>query len=253
MSRTLPTIYEPDTSRRYIVGRPAALRLTPIDTSFSFHSNSTTATSSSTARTAHAWSSTGKELQPNLHPSSALSPKREEVKTLSSYGSPVPLNHRHHLHSVIPSPPLLSARSSAFLAALQQSFYAAIDTYVHHNRTHSSLRHQASYLPEKLEVPPHSPKERRNQPLSHLRKVATAIFSALIIAVITMTAFFASKNHSTHPTVARHLIMGGSATIVALISLLMLAADRSVKEILAMAAVAFTICQCIQTDLSSSF
>jgi hypothetical protein len=29
--------------------------------------------------------------------------------------------------------------------------------------------------------------------------------------------------------------------------------DRSMREILAMAAVAFTICQCVQSDLSNTF
>jgi hypothetical protein len=238
------------------VERPAALRLTPIDTSFSFHSNSTTATSSSTTSTANAWSSTGRRGLSNLHPSSVLSATQEENKILPSHASLISLGHRQYLHSIIPSPPLLSARSSIFLAALQHSLLSTIDTYLHRGSTHSinsNLHHQSIEIPQKLENFNYSPKQRRKGPLSHSRKVATAICSALIIAVITTTAFFASKNQSRQPKAAQHLIMGGSAAIVALAALLMLAAGRSIKEILAMAAVAFTICQCIQNDLSSSF
>lgn len=236
--------------------RPAALLLSPINTSFSFHSNSTTATSSSTASANHAWSSIGRKGSSSYYPPSSLSATKEENKTQPSHGAQKLFHHGNSFHFIIPSPPLLSARSSIFLAALQHSVLSAIDVYIHRGSTNSinpSSHQQTQQILEKPECSLYSPKQRRKDPLSHSRKVATAICSALIIAVVTMTAFFASKNHSKTPKATQHLVMGGSATIVALVALLMLAAGRSVKEILAMAAVAFTICQCIQNDLSNSF
>jgi hypothetical protein len=253
MDPEMPSIHENDAPRRYFVERPAARHLSPIDTSFSFHSNTTTATGSTTTSTAHTWSSAGQRPPQNLR--SSLTAKQIENKALPAHGLPENV-HRHYLHSIIPSPPLLSAGSSILMASLQQSIFAIIDTYLHRGSTDSiksSLRYQVVYLREQREATLDSPKERRKQPLSHTRKVAAAVCTALMMAAITLTAFYASKIRTKQPKIAQHVIMGGSTAIVALAALLMLSVDRSMREILAMAAVAFTICQCVQSDLSNTF
>lgn len=230
--------------------RPAALLLSPINTSFSFHSNSTTATSSSTASAKHFWSLIDRKGFSKQHPPSTLSTTEEAYEARPKVHDP-----RHFPYPVLPSPPLLSARSSVFLAALQQSIFSAIDVYLHRgftNSTNPSLHHHTIRTPGYLEPSLPSPKERGNRQLSHTRKVAAAVCLALIITAMTLTAFLASKVYSKQPKDAQHLIMVGSTITITLIAFMMIAARRSVIEILGMAAVAFTFCQYLQNDLSSS-
>lgn len=249
MSRTLHDYREPDTpTRRYFVERPAALLLSPINTSFSFHSNSTTATSSSTASAKQAWSSLDRKGFSNQH-LSALSATKEENEV-----QPKLFDHRHSSRPIILSPPLLSARSSIFLAALQQSIFSAIDVYLHRGftKTTNPTLHHHTTAPVSLKPTLASPRDRRKHSLSHVRKIATAVCFALVITAVTTTAFLSSKIYYKQPKDAQHLIMVGSTTTIALVALTMVAARRSVIEILGMTAVAFTICQCLQNDLSSS-
>ncbi|KAE9966687.1 hypothetical protein EG328_008762 [Venturia inaequalis] len=248
MSRTLHHYKEPETpTRRYFVERPAALHLSPINTSSSFHSNSTTATSSSTASAKHAWSSTDRKGFSNQHSPSALFITKGENKS-----HPKLSDIRRPSHPIF-SPPLLSARSSVFLAALQQSIFSAIDVYLQRRITNSptpTLHHHTT-ASRHSDFTIASSKDKRKHLLSHTRKVGTAVCLALVITTITITAFLGSKTYSNQPRDGQHLIMVGSTTTIALIALTMLAAKRSVMEILEMAAVAFTICQCLQNDLSS--
>jgi hypothetical protein len=89
------------------------------------------------------------------------------------------------------------------------------------------------------------------QSLSIFRKSVIVICSVFIILLSILSALLVSKGAFSRRQDAQHVIMGSSILVILLASAMMYAARRSIKEILAMAAVAVTVCQCIMSDVSS--
>jgi hypothetical protein len=249
--------------KKYTVERPASCRLAPLNTSYSFSSHPSSSTASSTSSASQLLPPTGRRshtyascFSTPLSPSSAII--LEEKSTLSPIQFPCHVNDqgngRNQSHLAVPTTPPLSARSAAFLITLRHTLFSAVDAYAHrrlnhqekppsYQQTHFTNSKSTACLEEQGDV-------QRTTPLSLQRKIAVVFFGALMAISIILTVFLAS-NYRTQPRTAQHIIMGGNGSIIMFAAMLMLAAKRSIKEILMMAALSVAVCQCVMADLNS--
>jgi hypothetical protein len=235
--------YQP--RKKYTVDRPASCRLAPLNTSYSFTSHPSSSTASSSI--ASSVSSASQLLPPNgrhslayippfakpLGPSTTIAEQRAVLSPIQfrfvahdqGYGS-------SHSGLAIPTTPPLSARSAAFLVTLRQTFLSAVDAYAHRLEEQGGIK--------------------RKLPLSRRHKIIATIFGILLVTSLVLTIYFTSGHRILQPRTTQHVIMGGSGSVILFAAMLMLALRRSVKEILAMAAVSVTVCQCVMADLNST-
>lgn len=151
-----------------------------------------------------------------------------------------------------PGRPPLSARSASFVFAMQQCsklFSSVLENYLHSSTSHSfpSLSSQTACFRSVFS----SGENTHCPPLSNARRVIILISSLLITFSILAPAILLPRLPHDHSRMGTHMVMGSSSAVIFLSATIMLSARRSPKEILAMAAVGVTICQCVMGDLSS--
>jgi uncharacterized membrane protein len=249
--------------KKYSVDRPASCRLAPLDTSYSYTSQSSSSTTSSTISAHQFLPPNGRRNLLNIPSAKERLNPRGMFTEEKNVVSPLQLRFSFHdqnyqTNQLIPSTPPLSARSAAFFISLRHSlrhsFLSAVDAYVHRRFNHSEKSppcQRTRFTDSKLENLEEQSTTNTKSPLSSRRKCVAVVFGTLMAISMAMTIFFASAHHILHPGTANHFIMGGSGSIIIFAAIVMLATRRSIKEVLAMAAVAVTVCQCIMADLKS--
>jgi hypothetical protein len=235
--------------------RPFSLKLPRLNTSLQKESNSNL--SGSTAASSAAWTAHLQETtaSPSLSPQSRIKKHapfslRKGLAHLdvSKPYSPQFLNSKA---TGIPSSPL-SARTAAFLISVQHLLVANVDTYLH---PPGSVKERPSPLPTpyrqlKSNVP-NSPAyvlkpKTSSQPLTAPRKLLIAGLLVLLLALIILPiAVVVMLNVGS--VVGQRVAMGVTPAVILLAAAIMVSARRSIKEILAMAAVGVTVCQCVMS------
>jgi hypothetical protein len=258
--------YQP--RKKHTVDRPASCRLAPLNTSYTFtsHPSSSTASSSiasSISSASQLLPSSGRRslayiptFTKTLSPSATIFEEKTVMSPIQFRFAAHDQNHGSS-HSVfaIPTTPPLSARSAAFLITLRQTFLSAVDAYAHRRFNHSekSPPCQRTHFSDSKSANDFEGQHdmKRKPPITPRRKLVAAIFGTLSMTSLVLTIFFTSGHRILQPRTTQHIIMGGSGSVIVFAAMLMLVLRRSIKEILAMAAVSVTVCQCVMADFNS--
>jgi hypothetical protein len=242
--------------------RPLAIHLPRINIScpntpsYTSSISSITTSSSSSSRAAHTKTSSHTSYLPSAYQQFRVDPSLVRKR----YPDPIQtanltslVAHAQHSNSqTSPGQPPLSARSASFVLAMQHCsklFSTVLENYLHNSTRHTSASGSSQttcFRPiPLLEVNP------SYQPLSNTRRAIILISSLLLAISILAPALLLPRLQLDRSRMGTRLVMGSSSAVMLLSATIMLSARRSAKEILAMAAVGVTICQCVMGNMNS--
>jgi hypothetical protein len=152
-----------------------------------------------------------------------------------------------------PLPPL-SARSASFVLAMQQCsklFSSVLESYLHQPSRPASTSPpcQKMVFGSDTCYPTQVPSRA---PLSPVRRMIVLVCSVMLVLSVLVPVLLVSRHDLLKSTTGQHLVMGGTGSVIFTSGMIMFAARRSIKEILAMAAVGVTVCQCIMSDINAA-